>query len=231
MEDNLQNDDVLTIDLGQLFALLKKNMRLMILSALICGIIAFVFTSFLLPKKYASESSIYLVPKVNTETGTVDYNTVTANSKQVNNYMVMIKGENILSLVAKNLSIENVNEVMNSISVSNTANTEIIKIKATTDDPVKSQKIVNETINTFFEQMKTNLKIENMTVLNDAKVNEVPVSPNKKINTLVGVLLGLLGSGGYVLLTFMLDKRLRTKTEAENFLGIPVLAEIPFYED
>lgn len=230
MEDNMKEDE-LTIDLGQLFQLLKKNLRLIILSMVLCAVAAFAITAFLLPKKYASESSIFIVSKVNQETGTVDANALSANSKQVNNYMELIKGKNILNKVAEQLNIEDVKEVQNAISVSNKTETEIIDIKATTDDPTKSQQIVKATTEIFFKEVKDTLKIENMTVLNDPEVDEVPVSPSKKMNTLIGALLGLLCSGGYVFLTYLLDKRLRTKQEAESFLGIPVLAEIPFYEE
>lgn len=230
MEDNMKEEE-LTIDLGQLFQLLKKNLRLIVLSMVICAVAAFAITTFLLPKKYASESSIFIVSKVNQETGTVDANALSANSKQVNNYMELIKGKNILNKVAEQLNIEDVKEVQNAISVSNKSETEIIDIKATTDDPTKSQQIVKATTDIFFKEVKETLKIENMTVLNDPEVEETPVSPSKKMNTLIGALLGLLCSGGYVFLTYLLDKRLRTKQEAENFLGIPVLAEIPYYEE
>ena len=230
MEDNMKEEE-LTIDLGQLFQLLKKNLKLIVLSMVICAVAAFAITTFLLPKKYASESSIFIVSKVNQETGTVDANALSANSKQVNNYMELIKGKNILNKVAEQLNIEDVKEVQNAISVSNKSETEIIDIKATTDDPTKSQQIVKATTEIFFKEVKETLKIENMTVLNDPEVEETPVSPSKKMNTLIGALLGLLCSGGYVFLTYLLDKRLRTKQEAENFLGIPVLAEIPYYEE
>lgn len=230
MEDNMKEEE-LTIDLGQLFQLLKKNLRLIVLSMVICAVAAFAITTFLLPKKYASESSIFIVSKVNQETGTVDANALSANSKQVNNYMELIKGKNILNKVAEQLNIEDVKEVQNAISVSNKSETEIIDIKATTDDPTKSQQIVKATTEIFFKEVKETLKIENMTVLNDPEVEETPVSPSKKMNTLIGALLGLLCSGGYVFLTYLLDKRLRTKQEAVNFLGIPVLAEIPYYEE
>lgn len=231
MEENIQNEEVVTIDLGQLMKKLRKSWKFIVLSTVICGIIAFALTTFFMTKKYASSSSIYLVPKINTETGVVDYNALTANSKQVNNYMYMLKGENILSKVAKELDISNVNELTKAISVSNDANTEIIKVKATTNDPKKSQQIVVSTINTFFKEVKAKLDVKNMTVLDNAKVNPVPVSPNEKLNTIIGILLGILCSCGYVLMKFLLDKRLTTKAEAERFLGIPVLAEIPFYED
>lgn len=230
MEENIQNEEITTIDIGQFCKLLKKNLKLIMLTSILCALIAFAITTFLLPKKYASTSSIYLVPKINEQTGTIDSNALAANAKQVNNYMVMIKGENILSKVAKELNIDT-GEISSSLSVSNMTNTEIIQVTATTREPKKSQQIVKTTITTFFNEVKEKLEIKNMTILNDAKENKSPVSPNIKLNSILGILLGMLASCGYVLAKFLFDKCLRTKNDVENYLGIPVLAEIPYYED
>ena len=51
------------------------------------------------------------------------------------------------------------------------------------------------------------------------------------MNTAIGAMAGLLLSCGYVFLQYLFDKRLKTKAEAESFLGVPVLGEIPWFED
>ena len=109
--------------------------------------------------------------------------------------------------------------------------TEIIDVKATTDDPKKSQAIVSKTVDIFFKEMQEKLDIKNMTISDQPKVNDVPVSPSKKMNTAIGAMAGLLLSCGYVFLQYLFDKRLKNKAEAESFLGVPVLGEIPWFED
>lgn len=229
MQEKERNEE-LEIDLSQLFNLLKKNMRLIVITTVIGAVLCFAATLFLIDKKYASTSTIILTPKI-TETGNIDQATLTTNSKMVNNYMQIIKGESVLSQVAEKLSITSVSELKGQVSVSNPTNTEVIAVTATTEDPVLSQQIVEVTIDTFFSSVKDKLNIENMTIIDPAKVENIPVSPNKKMNTLIGALAGLVLSCGYVLLKYLLDKRLRTREEAENFLGIPVLVEIPFFDE
>ena len=68
-------------------------------------------------------------------------------------------------------------------------------------------------------------------ILNQAKVEETPVAPNVKMNVVIGALLGIMISGGIVVLRFLLDKRLHTKDDVEAYLEIPVLAEVPYFED
>lgn len=226
---NETNDDTVEIDLSQLFHQIKKNIRLIVISMLLVAVIAFVFTTFFIDKKYASQARIYITPKV-TEEGTVDYSSLTSGNLMVNNYMSILKGENLLRNVSEAIGTD-FSIVNSSLSVSNDANTQIITIKSTTDDPELSKAIVDQTVSSFQSDMQELLNIQNLVVIDSAKVNSAPVSPNVKMNTLIGALIGAMLSGGYVFIMFILDKRLRNKKEAEEYLGIPVLAEIPWYED
>lgn len=223
------NEESVEIDLSQLFSQLKKNIRLIILSMIVVGVIAFAFTTFFIDKKYASRARIYITPKV-TEEGTVDYSSLTSGNLMVNNYMSILKGENLLQSVSESLGTD-FSVVNKSISVSNDSNTQIITIQSTTEDPELSKSIVDQTVATFQSDMQELLNIQNLVVLDSAKVNQYPVSPNVKMNTAIGAVLGVLLSSAYVFIKFLMDKRLRNKKEAEEYLGIPVLAEIPWYEE
>lgn len=228
-KEQTQNEE-LEIDLSKLLKLLKKNIKGIVFTTIVCAIVLFVFTFFFIEKKYASTATIFITPKI-TDQGTIDTNSANTNSKMVNNYMELLKGENILSKVADQLSISDVNTLKGSISVTNTSGSEVIKVTATTKDPKRSQQVAESTVNTFFDEMKDRLNIENLTIIDSPKINESAVSPNLKLNTLIGALIGMLLSCGIVFLRYLLDKRLRTREEAENFLGIPVLVEIPFFDE
>ena len=232
MNENINNEtrnDEVEIDLTQFFLLIKKHLRLIIISTILCAVIAALITMFLIDKKYASEETIYLTPKV-TDQGTVDASSVNSNNALVNSYMMMLRGENVLSKVADKLNLPNVMAVKNAITVTNEKDTQIIKVVATTDNAKKSQQIVETTVNIFFTEMKDKLDIKNLTIIDSAKVNNVAVSPSIKKNILLGALAGMFVTVGIIFIRFIFDKRLRNRAEAESFLDIPVLAEIPFFE-
>lgn len=233
MNENLineKNNDEVEIDLTRLFLLLKKNIRLILLSTVLCAVVALIITMFFIDKKYASQERIYLTPKI-TDTGTVDNGSLNSNKILVNNYVSMLKGENILSKVAEELDLASVDEVKAALSVTNETDTQIISVVATTDDPTKSKKIAETTVDIFFNEMKDKMEIKNLTIIDSPKINNVPVSPSKKKNLILGALAGMMLSSGYIFLKFMLDKRLRNRSEAESFLGLPVLAEVPYFEE
>lgn len=224
-EKQTLNDEV-EIDLGELFKVLKKNILLVLVISLLCAAIGLVSSMFLISKKYSSEATIYITPKV-TEQGTIDYNSIQTNSRMVNNYMEILKGETILAKVADQVGMESYSEVLDTLTISNPENTELISVSSETTNPELSQQIVSLVISTFTEDMMDILNLNNVTIINDAKVNEDPVSPSVPKYTILGLAVGLVISCGYVFITFLFDKRLRTREEAENFLGVPVLATVP----
>lgn len=232
LKNSVENNEELEIDLSRLFTEIRKKIKFIILVGIIGGAIAFTFTNFFISKKYESSARIYLKPNT-TETGSIDYNTLTANSKMVNNYMLMIQGDSILDKVTETLKLEDKGEnfVKESLSVTNETDSEIIKVTARTEDPELSKDIVSAVVDQFFSDVKAKLDVKNLMIIDQAKVEETPVAPNKKINTALGILAGIAISGGIVVLRFLLDKRMHTKEDVESYLEIPVLAEIPYYED
>ena len=232
LKSNVENNEEIEIDLSRLLTEIRKKIKFIILVGIIGGAIAFTFTNFFISKKYESSARIYLKPNT-TETGSIDYNTLTANSKMVNNYMLMIQGDSILDKVTETLKLENKGEnfVKESLSVTNETDSEIIKVTARTEDPELSKDIVSAVVDQFFSDVKAKLDVKNLMIIDQAKVEETPVAPNKKINTALGILVGIAISGGIVVLRFLLDKRMHNKEDVESYLEIPVLAEIPYFED
>lgn len=226
MNENQMINDEMEIDLGELIKIIKKNILIIIVASLLCAAVGLITSVFLISKKYSSEATIYITPKI-TEQGTIDYNSIQTNSKMVNNYMEILKGETILAKVAKQVGLESYEEVQDTLTITNPENTELISVSAETTDPELSQQIVSLTVSTFTEDMMDILNLNNVTTINEAKVNSDPVSPSKVKFTILGFGIGLVASCGYVCISYLFDKRLRTREEAENFLGIPVLATVP----
>lgn len=230
MIDNeiVKNDEEIEINLGELFQLLKSKYKMIIISTLVCTIIAGIVTIFFISKKYESTARIYPKPEV-TE-GIVDYTQINANNLMVNNYVEMLKGNNIQSQVADKLDLT-VAQIKGNVSIVNETNTQIIAITAKTNNPELSKKIVDQMVSTFKKEAKETLNINNITTVDQAEVATSPVSPSLKMNLVIGALLGAFASIGYLFIKFMLDTRIHNKEDAEKYLGVPCLGSIPYFED
>ena len=214
------------IDLLELFRAVLKYIRLIIVLCIVFGLGGFFVTKFLITPTYTASTSIYLTPQIS-ESGSLDYNSQMANSKLVTNVVNLMTQNNVMSEVAKDVGMENAASVKKCISVINETNTEIVKVTATTTDPKLSKDIANGTVNTFIKTMQKNLNVRNIEIVDKAKLSYVPSGPSIKKNTMMATLVGGVIGVGYAVLKFLLDNRLRTKEEAEKYLGIPVFAEFP----
>ncbi len=214
------------IDLLELFRAVLKYIKLIIVLCIVFGAGGFLGTKFLIAPTYTASTSIYLTPQIS-ESGSLDYNSQMANSKLVTNVVNLMTQNNVMSEVAKDVGMENASSVKKCISVTNETNTEIVKVTATTTDPKLSKNIANGTVNTFIKTMQKNLNVRNIEIVDKAKLSYVPSGPSIKKNTMMATLVGGVIGVGYAVLKFLLDNRLRTKEEAEKYLGIPVFAEFP----
>lgn len=214
------------INLNELLMSVIKNIKIAIYLLILFSIIGYFATKIFISQTYTASTSIYLTPQIS-ESGSLDYNSQMANSKLVTNAVNLLTQNNIMSEVAKDVGLESADSVKKLVSVTNESNTEIITISATTTDPKLSKDIANDTVSTFVRTMQKNLNVSNIEVVDKAKLSYVPSGPNVKKNTVMAGAVGFAIGVGYAVLKFLFDNRLRTKEEAEKYLGIPVFCEIP----
>ena len=67
----------------------------------------------------------------------------------------------------------------------------------------------------------------NAKVIDKARVNNNPISPNTRRSVLMGLLIGLLIPVAIFLLRRMLDTKVRVRKDVEAYTDIPILGEIP----
>lgn len=221
-----ENDDEITIDLSEVWNLARKNIGKLIGVITLFGIAAALITLFLIPKTYDSTAVLYLTPMVSTE-GNVDFSSLQTNTKLVNNVVALLQQDNIMDHVAEENGFEDADAVRKVLEITNELNTELIDIKATTKDPKLSQAVAEDTADYFIETMSKSLNVRNIEVVTHAKVAEKQSGPSLKKNIAIGLAIGLLIDLAWVFIKTLTDKRIKSKQEAEQFFGVPVLCQLP----
>lgn len=222
------SEEEVTIDLMEILKQLKTHIRSIILTTLLIALLAGVITVFVIPKKYESTVRLYLKP--DSTTGVSDYSQVNANNLLVNNYVEMIKGNNITEKAATALKIDQ-DDLSSSLVVTNETNTQVISITSKTTDPALSKRIVDQVTKTFRDEVRENLNVTNITIIDNSKIATSPVSPSLPKNLAIGALAGALLSIAYVIIRMLMDTRIHNKDEAEQYLGIPNLGAVPFIDN
>lgn len=226
--DKTELNDEVQIDLSELFKLIKKHLKLIIIFMLVGIILVGSYTTFMVDKKYSSQGTVLL--KADVVDGAIDSRQLVSNNSMIANYIKLLQGNNIQDKIAKNLDISK-GIVRSSLQISNTEDTQIIEITATTTDAGLSKRIVDETIKVFTETVKEMLDISNIIIVDNAEINAYPVSPSLQKNMFLGAVGGIVIALGYILLTYLLDSKIKTPEVAEQVLDLPVLGMVPYFED
>lgn len=224
------DEQEITIDRSEIFRMIKKHIKLFFILTIGFGAVFGIYTKFMMDPIYASSATLYLTLQVS-ETGIADYQSTITNEKLVNNVVALMTQENIMNDVAKQTGMQSAQEVKDTLTVTNEANTELINVTSQTKDPKLSKEIVQNTVDTFISTMQKNLNLSNIEIVAQAKLSYVPVGPSLPKNTVIGAALGFVLAGAYVVFKVLTDKRLKTKEEAEKFLGLPVYCELPVFNE
>lgn len=209
MNNDYLNDEM-EIDLLELLKCLLKNIQKILICTFTCGLVAFVLSAFILPKSYYSSTDITIVP-----------------AGQPMDYTSYLVGDKVLNDVGSKLKMDS-SSLNESIVVTRDSNNSYnYNIAVTINDPELASEVANEVVDSFKEELASELNLNGVTTVNEAQVYNVPVSPNVKKNTLIGLFIGIVGSVGVITLCFLFDKHFKNKDEVEAYLGVDVLAEIP----
>ena len=68
-------------------------------------------------------------------------------------------------------------------------------------------------------------------IIENGKIPTVQTSPSVRKNVAIGVLLGLLLSGGLVVVLSVMDDTIKSEDDMMKYLGISMLASIPDRKD
>ncbi|MGN1401823.1 MAG: YveK family protein [Bacillus sp. (in: firmicutes)] len=217
-----------TISLKELFAVLKKRMKLIIAITLVAATISGVISYFLLTPIYQSSTQL-LVNQAKSDESLYSMNEVQTNLQLINTYNVIIKSNAILELVREELNLDMTVEQLNQkISVSSQQDSQVVNIVVEDEDPNKAAAIANTTAEVFQKEIVDIMNINNVTILTKAEIgdNPSPIKPQPLMNIAIATVVGLMLGVGLAFLLEFLDNTIKTEQDIEKVLGLPVLGVI-----
>ena len=218
-----------TIDLLELFYVLKKKILLILMAALIGGCVAGVYTQFFMTPVYSSMSSILVLSKETTLTSLAD---LQLGASLTSDYTVLIKSTPVLEQVIENLNLDTtVEELKNQISINNPTDTRILEITVQDTDAAMAKKVVDEIANVSSDYIGDKMEVVPPKVIEVGKIATVRTSPSVKKNIMLGFLLGFVACTGIIVVYAVMDDTIKTEEDIEKYLGVSVLAKVPDRKD
>ncbi|XJS10987.1 YveK family protein [Aerococcaceae bacterium WGS1372] len=196
---------------SRLYTLLKKHLLSMIIATLIGAGISLAGMYYFVTPIYSSQAQLLVNQKQTTDTP-IQYNEIQSNIQLISTYSDIIKGHAVLDQVSKNLNGDlTIEELQESISVTQSPDSQVFYLEAMNPSPTQAQVIVNEVI-TVLESTLANIYDDTETsinVISPATWNGRSVSPNPIVFAIVGGVIGLAISLTRIFIIELMDTTLR----------------------
>lgn len=216
------------IDLVALCYVLIRKWWLLLICGIAGGAIFFAVTIKMITPMYQSSSMLYVLSKTTSITSLTDLN---LGNELTADFTIIAKSNPVLDGAAERLKEEEGKkftreQIDKMVSVSNQASRMLI-ITAISDDPKAAALVANAVAAETVEQMAEITKTDPPTVVEEAEVSKVPISPNVQKNTLMGIIAGICLVGLFLVTGFLLNDHIINEDDVDKYLGLPTLALIP----
>ncbi|MFR1707978.1 MAG: YveK family protein [Clostridium sp.] len=218
------------ISFGEILEVIKRRWKMILILTLIATLVSGLVSFFLISSKYEASTKLFIGKEEGADQG-YNQNDVSMYQKLMKTYSEAIKTRDLVgkAIKATNSNLTE-NEILERLTVTTVADTQILQIKVNSEDPKEAANIVQAITKEFISTSKVLVPNGNIRIIEEVKVPENPVSPNKKLNIAIAFLLGLMVSVGLSFLLEFLDNTYKNKEQLEKDLEIPVIGAIPNIE-
>ena len=220
------------LKIGKIINILKTNFRLILISTLSVTLVSAIVTFFFVSPKYEASSKVYIgKEKFKNVSTTYSNDEVTMYQKLIKTYGEIVKTKNLINKAIKNAGEDmTVAEALSKVQAVAIADTQILQIKYTSSSREESYNMIYGLTGEFMKLSKSLYPNGNVHIIEQPKVPEDAVSPNKAMNIAIGAMLGMMLGIGIVFLNEYMNNSFSEKEEIEEFLQVSCLGSIPNFE-
>lgn len=222
-----KKDDIIEINLGELFSVLLARAFLIISAGVFFGLAGMFLSKFVIHPVYESTTKIYILNKE--ENQTVTYSDVQISTQLTQDYAELIKSRYVLEEVIQRLNLVDVtyDDLADVLKVDTPSDTRIVAITAKDEDPLMAMKIANCIREVASEHITNVMDIDAINIAETANVPTKKSSPSVAKWTVIAGFLGAVVVAFFVVLGYLLDDTIKSNDDVERYLGMSTLALIP----
>jgi len=227
-QQNRMDSDEVVIDLARLARAVWRKAWLVLLAAVLVGVSAYAATAVFISPTYRSSFTAYINNKSGTESTTLTNSDLLAAQSLVNTYSAILISQPVLEDAAAQAGlIMTYEELSAAVSTSTVDDTEIIQINVTMEDPQMALDLAQALVDIAPGYVSKIVEGSSMQVVAPPVLPDKIYAPNYKRNAAIGVILGAVLVIAVVVITELVDNRVKSESELEERYGIAVMGVIP----
>ncbi len=215
------------IDLIQLLFALLRRWVLIFCSGVVVAAIAFSYANFYITPLYRAKSTM-LVDLRNSVHDDLSSEQVNVAQKYVSTFAYIIKTNTVLDPVIDELDLdETASTLASKLSVTTMEDTLLIKVSIDHPDQGTALQIIKLLVKRAPEIINQRITSGYIIEIETPTVTGAPVSPNISKYTFTGGMVGVFIAAAVVVLVFVINNRIKSITDLQNYTELPVLGVIP----
>ena len=227
----MKEQEKFEIDVFQLVKVLWKRKFLIVLTAIIAGLAAFAYSSFVIKPQYTSTTRIYVVNRNQADKPGLTNQDLQAGAYLVKDYREIILSQDVLEKVVADQKLTmDAKTLGRKVSVTVPADTRIVSISVRDGNPEEASRIANALREVAAQKIISVTRVSDVTTLEEARPATSPSSPNIRRNTMMATIAGVGIVIVIVLLVELLDDRVKRPEDIEEVMHISLLGVIPNLE-
>ncbi len=220
-----RDDDVITIDLGEVFRVIAHNFWGILLAALLTAAATAGVTYFLITPMYTSTSMMIVLTKETTIASIAD---LQIGSQLTNDYKVLIQSRPVLEETIKETGIDlDYRQLRDLVTITNAQDTRILEIAVKQPDPELAKKVCDALTNISSAYIGDKMEVQAPKIIEEGEIPLEQTSPDMVKNVIVALILGFLVAAIVVVVRYMMNESIVTEEDVERYLGLTTLASIP----
>lgn len=229
MQNNSANEDVIEIDLQELFGLLLHWLWLIVICGIAAGAVGFVLSRFVIVPQYESTTTVYILSK-NNSSNSLTYSDTQLANQLTKDYEELITSRNVLEQVIDKFELweeYSYGGFKEKVTVSNPSDTRMISITVKDPDPAMAQQLADAIRDISAGRITSVMSIEAVNVVDTANLPADPSEPSVFKWTVFGAAIGIFLSAVILIVRFLMDDTIKSSEDIEKYLSLSTLALIP----
>ena len=226
-----KRDDIVEINLGELFSILLGRAFLIISAGLFFALVGLFVSKFVVHPVFDSTTKIYILNKE--ENQTVTYSDVQISTQLTSDYAELIKSRYVLEEAIQRLNLvdKTYKDLAKVVKVDTPSDTRIVAITAKDEDPLMAMAIANCIREVSSEHITNVMDIDAINVAETANVPTEKASPSVFRWTVISGFAGTVIVAFFVVLGFLMDDTIKSNDDVERYLGLSTIGLIPLSSD
>lgn len=211
----------------ELLQLMRKHLKLVILLPIVCALAMGVYSYAFMANTYTASTSMYVLAKQTSANSdnAANYSNLNASQMLANDVFTLLKSDRIAADTVKNLHLDSLKGY--STKVTSETTSRVITLSVTGSDPDTSAAIANEMASNVSKVAQQVMDVQSVNVIDQAVSPSSPSGPNRSMYIAVALLAGLFIAIAIVVVSDMLNTKVRNADEVEELLGLPVIGRMP----